>query len=234
MRFSINDYSIRASDKGWGPGWPTDRSADMARVTADRSKAAVNVHKRIARLVDLLLDETERRGYLAKPNQTGAYNNRAINDKDGRPTNTPSNHSWGLAVDLNSLDNDDSRDGIVHTNMPDWLPRLWGRYGFAWGGNYRGSSYRDPMHLEFMGAPADADDMTRKAIDDGIGNLPLNHADKLWLKKEIRDAINDHADDLFRWDDHGGTTPTVSPPNHPHSHKAILNRIDALEGRLHP
>ena len=231
MQFSINDYSIRASDKGWGRGWPTDRSSDMARVTADRSKAAANVHKRIARLVDLLLDETERRGYLAKPAQTGGYNNRPVRDKHGKDTNTPSNHSWGLAVDLNSLDNDDSWDGIVHTNMPDWLPRLWNRYGFAWGGNYRGD-HKDPMHLEFMGAPADADDMTRKAVDDGIGNLPLNDADKKWLKQAIRDAINDHADDLFRWADHGGEKPTTAPKNHPHSHKAILDRLDRLEDRL--
>jgi hypothetical protein len=226
MRFSINDYTIRASAKGWGPGWPADRHSDMARVTADRSEAAVNVHKRIARLVDLLLDETEQRGYLAKPNQTGGFCSRPI-----KGTQTPSNHSWGLAIDLNSLDNDDSRDGIVHTNMPDWLPRLWNRYGFAWGGKYRGN-YKDPMHLEFMGAPADADDMTRKALSDGIGNMPLNDADKKWLKQEIRDAINNHADVLFRWADHGGATATPSPPNHPHSHKAILDRLDQLENRL--
>jgi D-alanyl-D-alanine carboxypeptidase len=229
MRFSINDYSIRASDKGWGKGWPHDRSSDMARVTTERSKVAVNVHKRIARLVDLLLDETERRGYLAKAGQTWGYNNRPI-----KGTNTPSNHSWGLAVDLNSLDNPDSRDGIVHTKMPDWLPRLWNRYGLAWGGAYRGN-YKDPMHLEFMGAPADADDMTAKAIDDGIGNLPLNRADKLWLAQEIRGAANAHADKLFRWEDHGGgDPPAASPPNHPHSHKAILDRIEALERRLRP
>ncbi len=235
MQFSINDYSIRASDKGWGPGWPTDRSSDMAKVTADRSKVAVNVHRRIARLVDLLLDETELRGYLAKAGQTGAYNNRPIKDKHGQPTNTPSNHSWGLAVDYNSLDNPATWDGIVHTKMPDWLPKLWGRYGFAWGGNYVGGGLRDPMHLEFMGAPADADDMTAKAIDDGIGNLPLNHADKLWLAKEIRDAVNAHADKLFRWDDHGGgDPPATSPPNHPNSHKAILDRLDRLERRLPP
>jgi D-alanyl-D-alanine carboxypeptidase len=229
MRFSINDYSIRASDKGWGRGWPADRSSDMARVTTERSNVAVNVHKRIARLVDLLLDETERRGYLAKAGQTWGYCNRPI-----RGTTTPSNHSWGLAVDLNSLDNPDSRDGIVHTKMPDWLPRLWNRYGLAWGGAYRGN-YKDPMHLEFMGAPADADDMTRKAIDDGIGSMPLNRADKLWLAQEIRDAVNAHADKLFRWEDHGGgDPPAASPPNHPHSHKAILDRIDALERRLRP
>jgi hypothetical protein len=67
MRYSSNDYSISAKTKGWRSGWPTDRSANMARVTADQSHAHVNVHKRIARLVDLLLDETERRGYRLDP-----------------------------------------------------------------------------------------------------------------------------------------------------------------------
>jgi hypothetical protein len=228
MQFSINDYSIRASGKGWGHGWPTNRIADMARVTADRSNVAVNVHKRIARLVDLLLDETERRGYLAKGGQTGGFCCRPI-----KGTKAPSNHSWGLAIDLNWHDNPATRDGIVHTRFPSWLPPLWGRYGFAWGGNYR-HSFKDPMHLEFMGSPEDAHDMTRKALADGVGNMPLNHADKLWLMKEIRDAVNAHANALFRWDDHGGDRPTPSPPNHPHSHMAILDRIDALERRLRP
>jgi hypothetical protein len=227
MRFSINDYSIRASAKGWGPGWSTDRFSDMARVTADRSHVAVNVNKRIARLVDMLLDETESRGYLLKPDQTGGFCCRPI-----KGTQTPSNHSWGLALDLNWRENPVSRDGIAHTNFPPWLPRLWGRYGFAWGGNYR-HSFKDPMHLEFMGSPEDARDMTHRAMTDGIGSMPLNDADKQWLKEEIRDAVNDHADKLFRWADHGGgDPPNPSPANHPHNHQAILDRLDALERRL--
>jgi hypothetical protein len=63
--------------------------------------------------------------------------------------------------------------------------------------------------------------------------MPLTDADKQWLKKEILDDINDHADKLFRWADHGGgDPPDPSPPNHPNSHKAILDRLEALEGRL--
>lgn len=158
MRYSISDYSISPKAKGWGKGWPTDRSADMARVTANRSGTRVNVHKRIARLVDLLLDETERRGYLLDKSQTGGYNNRQIDSKG-----KPSNHSWGLAVDLNWRRNPERFDGVVKTDFPDWLVPLWGRYGFAWGGNYRGK-HKDPMHLEFMGSPEDADDKTSAAV----------------------------------------------------------------------
>ena len=160
MRFSINDYSISPKAKGWGGGWPQNRSHDMARVTADRSKTAVNVHKRIARLVDLLLDETERRGYRLDHTQCGGYNNRPI-----KGTNKPSNHSWGLALDLNWQRNPENFHGVVKTDFPVWLPKLWARYGFAWGGNYRGT-HKDPMHLEFMGSPDDADDMTSAARRD--------------------------------------------------------------------
>jgi hypothetical protein len=160
MRFSVNDHSVSAKAKGWGAGWPADRSHDMARVRADRSGTAVNVHQRIARLVDLLLDETERRGYRLDQKECGGYNNRPI-----KGTSKPSNHSWGLAVDLNWQHNPENFHGVVKTDMPGWLPKLWGRYGFAWGGNYHGD-HKDPMHLEFMGSPDDADDMTSAARRD--------------------------------------------------------------------
>jgi nucleoid-associated protein YgaU len=169
MRFSINDYSISPKAKGWGSGWPQDRSHDMARVRADRSGTAVNVNKRVARLVDLLLDETERRGYRLVQAQTGGYNNRPI-----KGTSKPSNHSWGLALDLNWQRNPENFHGVVRTDFPAWLPKLWGRYGFAWGGNYRGS-HKDPMHLEFMGSPDDADDMTSAARRDLTGAAPAPH-----------------------------------------------------------
>jgi nucleoid-associated protein YgaU len=169
MRFSITDYSIGPKAKGWGDGWPHDQSHNMLRVKADRSGTKVNVHKRIAALVDMLLDETERRGYKLHPEQCGGFNNRPI-----KGTNKPSNHSWGLAVDLNWNLNPESRDGKVHTNLPSWVPQLWGRYGFGWGGHYKGN-HKDPMHLEFMGSPDDADDMTsrgRRELGHGTTERP--------------------------------------------------------------
>jgi len=162
MRFSINSHGISAQAKGWGRGWPTNRVHDMTRVKADRSGTSINVHKRIARLVDMLLDETERRGYRLNPHKCGGYVCRQIFGKGHRPTGRPSNHSWGLAIDLNWNSNVERWDGKVVTDMPSWLPKLWGRYGFFWGANYSGG-HRDPMHVEFMGSPDDADDMTAKA-----------------------------------------------------------------------
>jgi hypothetical protein len=74
-----------------------------------------------------------------------------------------------------------------------------------------------------------ADDFGQWKVGD---DMPLNDVDKKWLVQEIRDAINAHANDLFRWADHGGDKPTPSPANHPNSHKAILDRLDQLEKRL--
>ena len=163
MTINLADYSRTAAQRGWGPGWPSCdgvRKAGTAVVTADRSGVRISVHKRIARLVDLLIDETERRGYLLRPGQCGGYNCRAI-----AGTDVPSHHSWALAVDLNWRTNPYTRPLV--TDMPPWLPLLWARYGFAWGGRYNGggrTGKADAMHYEFMGTPADADAMTALAI----------------------------------------------------------------------
>ncbi|GIM96576.1 M15 family metallopeptidase [Paractinoplanes toevensis] len=175
MRFSISDYSVSPKGKGWKNGWPEDRSRDMARVRADRSGTKVNVHKRIAALVDLLLDETERRGYRLDPKRCGGYVNRPIKN-----TKKASNHSWGLAVDLNWDKNPERFDGVLRTNLPPWVGPMWNRFGFAWGGNYSGR-HKDPMHFEFMGSPDDADDMLSKARRD-LGHMKPDTPEKYPVK----------------------------------------------------
>lgn len=161
MAIDLRDYSRTAAQRGWGAGWPTcdgAKSAGTAVVTADRSGTRLSVHRRIARLVDLLLDETERRGYLLRPGQCGGYNCRPIRD-----TSIPSNHSWALAVDINWADNPLTTSG--QHQVPSWMPGLWNRYGFAWGGQYS-AALKDYMHWEFMGTPADADAVTALAIKE--------------------------------------------------------------------
>ena len=164
MAINLSDYSCTAAQRGWGAGWPSCGGArsHLVVVTADRSGTRVSVHARISRLVDMLLDETERRGYLMKKGQTGAYNCRAIGG-----TKSPSNHSWGLAVDVNWQENPYTTD-LRDRTIPDWMPPLWNRYGFAWGGHYAGSK-KDFMHWEFMGSPEDADAMTALALKELTG-----------------------------------------------------------------
>ncbi|RZT87434.1 D-alanyl-D-alanine carboxypeptidase-like protein [Pseudonocardia sediminis] len=168
MAIDLTDYSKTAAQRGWGAGWPScngAKAAGTATVSADLSGVRVSVHKRIARLVDLLMDATEKRGYRLKSGHCGGYNCRAISG-----TNSPSNHSWGLAVDLNWQSNPYVRPR--RTDMPVWMPLLWNRYGFAWGGNYGSNGTRgkaDAMHYEFMGSPADADAMTALALRELAG-----------------------------------------------------------------
>ena len=134
-------------------------------VAAPRSQVGVSVHRRIARLVGLLFAETERRGYLLRPGQCWGYACRAI-----AGTAVASNHSWGLAVDINSLAN--PYQFPRRTDQPTWMPLLWNRYGFAWGGNYNDNGRlgkADSMHYEFMGTPADADQMTALALYELTG-----------------------------------------------------------------
>lgn len=158
----LGDYSHDPAYRGWGAGWPTcSNASQLATVTSDRSRTKVVVHKRVAVLVDALLDWTESPkggNYLLKPAQCGGWNCRAI-----AGTNRPSNHSWGLAVDLNWNDNPYTSSGR-HT-MPTVVARRWNRFGWAWGGDYSGPK-QDFMHKEFMGTPADADEMTALALQE--------------------------------------------------------------------
>jgi D-alanyl-D-alanine carboxypeptidase len=135
-----------ASARGWGPGWPTDRRRDMAWLTVRGVTVPAGVHKTLAPLVAWLLEETIRRGYDLRPGWCWGYCNRPI-----RGTSRPSNHSWGLAVDLNAPTN--PMRSPLSTDMPTWMVQLWKNHGFAWGGEYTGR--KDAMHFEFMGRPTD-------------------------------------------------------------------------------
>lgn len=180
---NLSDYSRTAAQRGWGAGWPSCGGArnNLATITFARSGVRVTVHKRIARLVKILADTTEARGYLAKPGQTGAYNCRAIGG-----TNSPSNHSWGLAIDWNWQDNPFTTDPSKN-HMPGWMPNLWARYGFAWGGWYSGK--RDYMHLEGMFTPEQADQLTALAIaeltDDGDDMAQVPQAEWNELNRKV-------------------------------------------------
>ncbi len=60
-------------------------------------------------------------------------------------TNTPSLHSYGLAIDINPSQNP-VRYGSVVTNLPKGIGRLAAKYGLVWGGLWNGSK-KDPMHF---------------------------------------------------------------------------------------
>lgn len=134
-----------AEARGWGPGWPTDNSSKVVVVRA--GGIALSVRKEIAPLVERLVQDTVAAGYALRHGECWGFANRAI-----RGTQKPSNHSWGLAIDLNSLSN--PMGPVLKTDMSPAMVELWTARSFRWGGTYRGR--KDAMHFEFMGTPDDA------------------------------------------------------------------------------
>lgn len=133
-----------AASRGWGPGWP--HCQGDAQQTVSGGGVRVTVRREIGTIVARCLDDTVAAGYALRQGDTGGFNCRQI-----RHTGIASNHSWGLAVDLNWDDN--PYGGSAHA-IPDAVAVIWKGRGFRWGGDYAGT--RDWMHFEFMGTPAEA------------------------------------------------------------------------------
>lgn len=161
MAFSFTYPTPLPSTKGWGPGWP---NCQTAKIVPDDVFAG-GVHKRIKRLVDLLSAEIERRGYHFQDPGCWGFGCRGTKGGSG---DTPSFHSWGLALDVNAPQNpmnfDDPTAAFNASDIAQhnrWIVALLRDYGFFWLGRVG-----DPMHFSFCGTPADADRMTRKAEVD--------------------------------------------------------------------
>jgi D-alanyl-D-alanine carboxypeptidase len=179
--------SRRADERGWGSGWPNCDSSKwveleilspagrVVRFPAHQIRSkngevafeeevdfAGSVREEIRELASLLLQASERRGFInLQPGWCWGGACRAIKRSDGTLTDTPSNHSWGLAVDINAPEN--PFGGSSHTiDRP--MANLWNEYGFRWGGDY--STTKDWMHMEFMGSREEAKEMTEKARDE--------------------------------------------------------------------
>lgn len=141
------------SSRGWGPGWPNCQYSKWRTLTRPDGIKFV-LHMDALELFAWLIDWTERQGYNLIPGQCWGAACRAI-----RGSSSPSNHSWALAVDLNSLAN--PMGSTLKTNIPMYIVLMWEKYMMRWGGRYTGR--KDAMHFEFMGSPADAKRLILKA-----------------------------------------------------------------------
>jgi len=154
---------MSATERGWGnPDAPNYREKNIVKLDVP-GVDTLYVHRAIAYLAEQFIKELrEKYNYsIAKGRDDWGYANRNI-FINGRDTGRKSNHSWGLALDLNATANPVSYDGRVHTNLPKNIIEIAAKFGFFWGGNYSASSYRDPMHFEFLGTPAEAVSLTAK------------------------------------------------------------------------
>lgn len=152
-----NPPGTDAQDRRWGRGWPYCSEAGALQKTVTLINGIkITVRQEIAELTRCLLNYCLARGYQIRPADTGGYNCRPIRNSDPP---RPSNHSWGLAIDVNWTTN---VQYTTQTDIPLWMVSLLWAYGFYWGGWYvRGSE--DPMHFEFIKRPADVGALTRDA-----------------------------------------------------------------------
>lgn len=154
----------------WGSGWPSCQSGKIkGLVRSDGLK--LQLREELLELFALLIDETERMGYDVRRRNaqgdfvTGGFNCRAI-----AGTSKPSNHSWGLAIDVNSDRNPATLP--LTTDIPPAVRDLWARFGFRWLGTRK--PVPDPMHFEYMGSVADAAADTARARQQlGGGSGPV-------------------------------------------------------------
>jgi hypothetical protein len=93
-----------------------------------------------------LVNDLEQGGYTIDPSHSGGYNPRFI-----AGTETPSQHAYGRAIDVNW--NLNPRGGAGFNIPTDVAHTLAQKYGLTWGGDWSGST-RDPMHFEIAGHPA--------------------------------------------------------------------------------
>lgn len=103
--------------------------------------AKVSVSKDAAPAFQGLLADLEAAGYPINPKTTGGYNRRMI-----AGTQTPSEHAFGNAVDVNWNDNPQGA-GKPSTIPPELARQLAAKYGLTWGGDFKTNP--DPMHFEY-------------------------------------------------------------------------------------
>ena len=152
-----------ANERGWG--WPGAPGSDAERkyrkehlVWVDAGGVRLLVRKEVADLFVRFINELTGPTYNYVLNVRAddwGYANRDVRGAPG----VKSNHAWGLAVDLNATTNPMTDDGRTHTDLPPGISKLAARYGLRWGGDYSGR--KDPMHFEFTGTPADAQEYVR-------------------------------------------------------------------------
>lgn len=99
----------------------------------------VSCHKAMLPQLRAALNDVIAQGLREKVYQTaGCFNARFI-----AGSTRLSNHAFGMAIDLNSLENGRG----IRGQMDPSVVKIFEKWGFAWGGTWK---YTDPMHFELV------------------------------------------------------------------------------------
>lgn len=176
-----------AKARGWGDGWPHCQSGKWMKVK--KAGVIIIVRREVAELVATLLQITEELGYDIKPGQTWGAACRPI-----RGTNAASNHSFALAVDINSIAN--PMGVTFKTDIPPRVVEVWWKCGWFWGGWY--ATRPDAMHFEYVHEPSDVDEdlATARKILAAL-RAPVPAPETKWRK---RVNVKPGSRTVRRWD----------------------------------
>lgn len=157
----------------WGSGWPNCQTSRINKnFTVITGQGVVTfpggIRWEIGELVNRLVRETSQRGYRFGISGNPSYGCWGFDCRPIANSSKASNHSWGLAVDINAPRNPQKRP--LTTDMPPWMIDLWKQYGFRWGGDYT-LVPPDPMHYEFRGSVTDAKQLTEMARLAHLGEV---------------------------------------------------------------
>jgi hypothetical protein len=169
---------LNAEQRGWGdPDAPGYRQKNIITIAAGGIRLAV--HKKVAPIFEAFITELVfGKGYdLDDVADDWGYANRDIRGRPG----VKSNHSWGLAIDLNATNNPMSWRLI--TTLPPDIRVLAAKYRLTWGGSY--ANRKDPMHFEFEGTPYEAD-------------VVVHHIQTGQIVEALEDIMSKLDDDQFR------------------------------------
>lgn len=219
------------------------READGMSVIQTGSGAKFRVSSDHSTRFQGLISDLEQLGIDIKPDQSGGYANRNI-----RGSNTPSQHSFGKAIDLNWNENGvGSRGAIVDQLGEEKIRELAAKHGLKWGGDFKGGR-RDPMHFEvdgsatpsaappvaqrsmtaFAGLPGKGAEPTAvEAYDGPFQNLSLAKRRAIWGKAEAQmEKMKSGVEKMIKEHEEGamnGRLPTDAELN------AIESRVRALK-----
>jgi hypothetical protein len=178
--------TTRADRRGWDN--PFTPGFEDRMVVVEAGGVRVRVHRDVAdvfRYVNTVLAHTYRLGGFA---DDWGFNCRPIRGREDEWAATHdlkylSNHSWGLAEDLDSSINPMTRDlkarhEFVRAVVDPILKPFGGRV--VWGGEYV-SPRKDYMHFEYVGThdQARADAATARRLLAALTNPPTPEGDEL-------------------------------------------------------
>lgn len=177
---------MTAQDKGWGPGWPNCQRSRIVDLFVHGVDFPGGVREEAKPVLIWVADQFHRRIEYLHEGWCWGFSCRAIGG-----TRVPSNHSWGLAIDINAPNHP---QGVRHTfdnGQRNWCRKIARAAGCRWGGDY--STTVDEMHFEFMGTPSEARHLANK-LDltqtiETVGETMLNRHDSGQAVKQWQQAL---------------------------------------------